>query len=268
VPGQRFHPKGTESPFPPFQTPFWEATVLKLSEDGKIILEFSVPKLFYDNGLEAILTATGDPFEHNRSWSLEIVHLNKIAELLSTIADSFPMFKAGDLALSLRDHNLILIFDPDTGVIKWRQTGPWLRQHDPEFRAGGKLILFNNNMYWAAFGEDNLDLVTPLSTPRVSNIMEYAFNSNQTKVIYGGTKGQELLSIVRGKVDLTPTGGLLITEFEAGRVIEVDADGQVIWEYINRYNRDEVAEITEARMYPASYFQVSDWTCNRSDPRR
>ncbi len=68
-------------------------------------------------------------------------------------------------------------------------------------------------------------------------------------------------SIIRGKLELTPRGGLLVTEFEGGRVFETDATGNVIWEYINRYSSEEVAEITEARIYPESYFSVSNWSC-------
>ncbi len=56
-------------------------------------------------------------------------------------------------------------------------------------------------------------------------------------------------------------GGLLITEFEGGRVLETDTTGQVVWEYINRYKQDEVAELTEARVYPANYFNVMNWSC-------
>ena len=70
-----------------------------------------------------------------------------------------------------------------------------------------------------------------------------------------------MLSIIRGKHEPTRKGGLLVTEFEGGRVFETDASGRIIWEYINRYDEDEVAEITEARIYPANYFRVSDWSC-------
>ena len=60
-------------------------------------------------------------------------------------------------------------------------------------------------------------------------------------------------------------GGLLITEFEGGRVLETDTPGQVIWEYINRYDQDEVAELTEARVYPVNYFEVTDWSCEANN---
>ena len=70
-----------------------------------------------------------------------------------------------------------------------------------------------------------------------------------------------MLSVIRGEHEATDSGGLFITEHEGGRVFETDVSGQIIWEYINRYDEGEVAEITEARIYPTEYFKVSDWTC-------
>ena len=211
VPGSRYHPKENDSPFPPFQTPFEENTILKVSEDGEVLIEISAPKLFYDNGLESLLTSNGEVF---RAWgsAKEIVHLNKITELSSAIADDFPMFKAGNLGLSLREYNLILVVDPDTGKIIWWRIGPWLRQHDPEFKPGGKLIIFNNNIYRTAFGK-SLEDKCSVSVPRVSNILEIDPISDEHRVIYGGVAGQEMLSIVRGKLELTQNSGLLVTEF-------------------------------------------------------
>jgi hypothetical protein len=38
---------------------------------------------------------------------------------------------------------------------------------------------------------------------------------------------------VRGAQQRLPNGNTLITESEAGRLLEVTADGEVVWEYIN-----------------------------------
>lgn len=261
VPGRRSFPKESESPFPPFETPFVDDTIMRISDDGKIIKEISVAKLFYDNDLGALLTATGDEFLTGMLWDREIVHLNKIEELPTSISEDFDMLDPGDLILSIRKQNLVLIVNPNSGVIKWWRIGPWLRQHDPEFKKGGKLILFNNNSYRTSFGGDISNDTSHLSIPRSSNILEIDVNTGAHKIIYGSKTGQEMLSVLRGKLELTPNGGLLITEFEGGRVFEINSEGQVIWEYINRYDSDEVAEITEARIYPTNYFNVSDWSC-------
>jgi len=261
VPGRNTYSAEQPSPFPLLLTPFREDTIMKVAEDGALITEISVPKLFFDNGLEHLLTSTGESMNPNRAWDAEIIHLNKIAELKSDIADDFPLFEAGDLLLSLRLYNMILVVDPDTQAIKWWKIGPWKRQHDPEFIPGGKILVFNNNSYSTAFGTplDMLDL------PAESNIIEIDPVTGQYRTVYGEGDNQKLFTLIRGKHEFMSHGGLLITEFEGGRLLETNSSGQIIWEYINRYNEDEIAELTEARIYPASYFDVKNWSCSVSN---
>lgn len=65
-----------------------------------------------------------------------------------------------------------------------------------------------------------------------------------------------------GRDETTPAGGFIITEFEAGRAFEIDTDRNVVWEYITRYDETRVAELTGAKVYPADYFTVEDWSCD------
>jgi hypothetical protein len=253
--------------FPPFEVPFVESTLLRVSDDGKVLEEISVEQLFYDNGLEALLTSAAAIFEQKPldAYNREIAHLNKIDELSAELAPDFPMFAAGDLLLSFRNKNLLMVLSPDSRKIKWWSIGPWLRQHDPEFRPGGTIVVFNNNTYLETLvGADRSTRRTSLTTPRVSNLLEIDPRTGEHRVLYGGRDGQEMLSVTRGKVDPTDDGGLLVTEFDGGRVFETDASGQIVWQYINRYDEDEVSEITEARLYRPDYFTVSDWTCHET----
>ena len=61
-----------------------------------------------------------------------------------------------------------------------------------------------------------------------------------------------MLSVVRGEHELLDDGGMLITEFDGGRVLQVDADGRVVWEYVNAYDDEHVAEITNAALVAPS----------------
>ncbi len=250
VPGQRRYTGDEQSMFPPFTTPLSEDTIMKIAANGAIKKEISVPELFYKNNLVYLLTSTGESFYNNLQWDEEIVHLNKIEELPRNLAQDFSLFDSGDLLLSLRNYNMLLVVDPETETIKWWTVGPWVRQHDPSFKAGGTIVVFNNNIY----REET-------TTNLVSNIIEIDPRTNDYKVIYGGKKGQEMLTRLRGKQEVTIKGGLLITEFEAGRAFETNARGDVIWEFINRYDKNNIAEITEARIYAENYFNVEDWSC-------
>lgn len=261
VPGRRFHSDEARSAFLPFRPPFSEDRILRVSESGEILTDISIPQLFYDNDLEAVLTSTGHSFDGRHEWDEELVHVNKIEELTSDIAKDFPQFAAGDLALSFRTLNLVMVIEPDSGTVKWWRIGPWIRQHDPAFRAGGTIVVFNNNTYRTVFDAGLTDNET--LDARNSNIIEIDPATDEHEVVYGSAPDEQFRTVIRGKAKVTPRGGLLVTEFEAGRIFEVDAEGSLIWEYINRYDEQRVLEVTEARLYPKGYFEVNDWSCER-----
>jgi hypothetical protein len=260
TPGRRYVLEEPTARFPPFSPPYFEDTILRISEDGKVLSEKSLVELYYQNDMEALLTATHGSISEQR-MNGEIMHLNKVAELGTERAGDFPMFAAGDLLLSVRELNMILVVDSQVERVKWWRMGPWIRQHDPEFKAGGTISVFNNNSYKTAFGPDNPFNRSHLSIPRISNIIEIHPATDEHRIVYGGAEGQQMLSVIRGKHELTSRGGLLITEFEGGRVFETDRDGRIVWQFVNRFDQDDVAEITEARIYPPEYFKVPDWSC-------
>lgn len=249
--------------FPPFTQmegvdDYADDLILRVSETGEIVESRSVTRILYESGLEPLMTANGDSFARDGVWRTNLEHLNKIAELGTATAAAFPMFEPGDLAISLRSYNLIAVIDPDDWRVKWHQTGPWRRQHDPEFLPNGRIAVFNNNTYRTSLlTNDRFDPEAPF----VSNVLELDPSDRSWHAVYGNRPGQEFLSVIRGKIDPTPGGGYLVTEFEAGRVFEIDPEGRIVWEYINRYDDAFVTEITEARSYPAAYFTVTDWSC-------
>ena len=236
----------------------YEDTVLRVSEDGEILDEFSIPELMLANGLEALLTVNPEASTSETVEGGEMVHANKVAELPSAFADAYPSFEAGDLAISLRGRNLVMVVDPRTRKVKWHQVGPWIRQHDPEFRPDGRISVFNNNVYQTAYVDEDQ---TDLSTPRVTNIMAVDPVTGQSEVLFGMAPGQEMLSVIRGEHQLLDDDGMLITEFDAGRVLEVDGHGQIVWEYVNAHDDKTVGEITDAHLYPADYFKTGWQTC-------
>lgn len=248
--------------FAPFSTAaqdhtMLEDTLMRISEGGDILEEVSIPELMRENGLEAVLTANGNNFSATVIERTELVHANKVAELPSDIADAFTLFDAGDLALSMRQLNLIMVLDPVTKRVKWHQTGPWLRQHDPEFRPDGRISVFNNNVYRTAYADEQ----TVLSSPFRTNIIAVDPITRQSEILFGEKPGQEMLSVIRGQHELLAHDGILITEFDAGRVIEVNADRDIVWEYVNRYDDDFVGEVINAAVYPDGYFRTEWKAC-------
>ncbi len=232
--------------------------ILRVGADGEVLARKSVFEIMMENGLEPLLTANGTMLGPDALDDNEILHLNKIDELTPAMAAAFPEFAAGDLALSLRDYNLVMVVRPADWTVRWHSTGPWLRQHSVRFLPDGRIAVFNNNSYHFLLLEDDR---TDLSVEVKSNVLAVNPGTGRPEVLYGDRPGEVLNSVVRGLIQPLPDGGLLVTETEGGRAFQIDRARNIVWEYINRYDADNVIEITNAEAYPASYFTVADWSC-------
>lgn len=247
VPGRRRVEVATD--FPRLYPPYTNDLVLKVSPDGEIVMEKSVLRLLFDGGLRALWLANGQRSVRSVP-SDELVHLNDVEELPAELAPAFPLFEAGDIMLSLRNLNLILVLEPGSGEVRWHQTGPWIRQHDPDFLPDGRISVYDNNA-------DDTD--EPMSGG--SRIIEMDPVTREWTVRYGGTSGQRWYSNHQGKHQPLDNGNVLITETLAGRIFEVDPEGEVVWELIARYDEDEIGYLTQATRYAPDYFDVTDWSC-------
>ncbi|MFM2355192.1 MAG: hypothetical protein RLZZ528_928, partial [Pseudomonadota bacterium] len=94
-----------------------------------------------------------------------------------------------------------------------------------------------------------------------SRIVRIDPRTNISSVVYGGREGQHYYTSERGTHQMQPGGGVLVTEAQAGRAFEVDAAGQIVWEYVNRWDAGRTTWLHNAEVYPASFFTVTDWAC-------
>jgi hypothetical protein len=234
----------------PLVPPFIEDTVLQLDSNGSVLREISVPKLMLKNGLESVLLANGVTATANLTD--DYTHLNKVTVLQSADAGSFPLFKAGDVLVSLRNLNMVFVFDPNSQLIKWYQVGPWLRQHDPQFTHDGKISVFDNhtdNADGRVFGGSRIVKVDP--------------NTREVQVVYAGNRQSPFYTDIEGEHAYLVNGNLLISESMAGRIFEVDHSSRIVWEFVNRYDEARVVAETNAYgRFAASYFQSVDWGCS------
>jgi hypothetical protein len=245
--------------FPWLRAPFYEELMVELTPDGEIVNSISLLDIFYNSGYEALLV---DPAEHkgldNDGWRgtvitirEDITHLNDIEILRSEIAEAFPQFEAGDMMLSLRNLDLIIVVDGKTELIKWSMTGPWLFQHDPDFLPDGKIMLFDNRArQQGKIGTNG------------SRILTVDPVSRDLQVVYQGNDEDIFFSSQMGKQQLLENGNILIADPDGGRAFEVDSDGEIVWEYINHWSAEQVAVITQAMRLPQDYFSFSDAGCN------
>ena len=100
-------------------------------------------------------------------------------------------------------------------------TGPFVRQHDPDFLPNGNLLVFDNRGGDPACGG--------------SRILEIEPATQKIAWQYDGCGTAPFYSLVRGEQALLPNGNLLILEATKGRVLEVTREAQprIVWEYYN-----------------------------------
>ncbi len=180
-------------------------------------------------------------------WWKDPFHFNDVEPLPENLAHAYPMFKPGDLLISLRALNLVAVVDPDTLKIKWWRVGAVRRQHDPDWHESGKIIIFNNNMRVLR----NPD---PWESDRFSNIIAIDPNTYKTELRYDGRR-DNFHSDKRGKHQVLANNNFLITSTQQGRVIEVTPAGEIVFEFINRYDSNRNLVVSEAQWIPENFFE-------------
>lgn len=222
----------------------YEDRLMLVSPDGTITTEISV--------LGALLQ--GD-FEHDLfdAWEidkLDPTHVNDIEVVTLPLAEKIEGVQSGDLLVSIRQLHMLAIMDRHSGRIKWHKTGPWVRQHDPDITESGSIEVFNNG---AAHLNQNQF--------RGSSIISLNPTTSETEALYPASENEHFFSSIMGTHQLLGNGNRLISESMAGRVFEIDSDGEIVWEYIRPYDSSHAALIESAIRYDLDYFSVRDWSC-------
>jgi hypothetical protein len=212
VPSVHYRPDGMAE-LPGFEPWFYEDTILKVSPDGEVLDEISVPLAL--RSLPGVLPAKTEGFD--------ITHLNDVEPVSAAAARAFPMFREGDVLVSLRNLSALVAIDPITKTARWAMTGPFRRQHDPDLLPNGRLMVFDNLGGDKACGRTRILEIEP-----VTQEVTWSYDGCQG--------GQRFESEAWGEQQLLPNGNVLITESMAGRAFEVtrDANPRIVWSYENR----------------------------------
>ncbi len=217
----------------------WRDEIMRISADGKILEELPVWDLFYDNGREAQLTRI---MTQSTLWQnvVDPLHTNDIEVLKEEMAPAFPMFTAGDVILSFRGLNMVMVIDSTLRKVKWVQHGPFIRQHDPDFMPNGHILIFDNR-------DGGLGRVWGYS-----RILELDPATGQVVWQYQGTDEAPFYTRSRGRSALLPNGNVLVSEFNRGRVFEVARtdNNKIVWDWVNTPEPGLIGLVTQAERVP------------------
>jgi hypothetical protein len=181
---------------------------IKASPYAALLSTLEKPQLFSD------LTPPDSPMPaaQDEMRRRDVLHTNAVKVLSRALAPKFPLFKPGQLLISPRHLDAILVLDPDSEKVVWAARGPWHAQHDPSFLDNGHLLLFDN-----------------LGSSRGSRVLEYDPNTQSFPWSYPDEHGTRFFSRLRGMAQRFPNGNTLIVNSDGGEAFEVTSGREVVW---------------------------------------
>ncbi len=232
--------------------PHWEDQVMQISQDGEVIQTFSILDSIFNSNYQGILYAGGNPRRSLIKYD-DPLHTNDIEILSEQEAIKFEGVQAGDILLSLRTLNTLIVLDKESKLIKWSMTGPFVRQHDPDVDKEGNIYLFDNRT-----GISQRDYAHYLPDGQAfgyTRILKIDPASRKVETEFEGSKEVPFFSSIMGRVQVLENNNLLIVEPEGGRVFEVDPESkEIVWEYRNLVEPGWVGRISDADRYPRDAF--------------
>jgi hypothetical protein len=144
---------------------------------------------------------------------VDVLHTNHVEVYDGRLAHLSPLFRRGNLLLSMRSLNAIAILDGATSQVLWLWGPTNLSlQHYPTILQNGHVLLFDNGT-------------------RLSQVVEVDPRTNAVTWRYAPE--DHFFSASRGACQRLPNGNTLITLSDGGRALEVTAAGRTVWEFAN-----------------------------------
>lgn len=216
------------------EVPILDTDILEVSPEGEILGRFALSSLLAPLIPEARLDeivrdlALIEPGQPIPGTPLDVFHTNSI----EIVREKVPgIAEAGDLLLCVRSLDSVFVLSLDAKVLRWSWgKGVLENPHHPSLLPNGNILVFDNGTRRAWSRVVEVD-------PRLGEIVWE----------YRATPGRDFYSRTRGAAQALSNRNVLITESDRGRVIEVDRNGRIVWEF---YNPDiDEAERARAAIY-------------------
>lgn len=216
------------------EVPILDTDIVTLSSSGEILGRFALSSLLAgwipERSLDEIARALASsaPDESIPGTPLDVFHTNSIEIVRRAVPG---VAEPGDLLLCVRSLDQVFVISPEERRVRWSWgAGVLQHPHHPSLLPNGNILVFDNGTRRAW-----------------SRVLEVDPLLGEIVWEYPGKPRQDFYSRTRGAVQALPNQNVLITESDRGRVVEVDRDGQIVWEF---YNPDvDEAEQARAAIY-------------------
>lgn len=212
---------------------------------GKLLFQKSVFKMLIENGYEMADLFINPGLVRDVNY-LGYIHLNDVQPVLT---DS-KYWKKGDLFLSLRHQNLVLLYRPSTNKIIWSKRGPWLKQHDITILDSNRISIFGNDVIDAKYSTESKQLIHGHNV-----IYVYNFSNNQLSTPYNQFfKSSKIGTITEGRCRILPDGTIFVEESNYGRLL-LGNNTNEMWSYCVKVNEKYVSALNWCRYITEDEFK-------------
>ena len=209
---------------------YLDDAITKVSADGKILLQKSVSNIFIENNLDFLVFPPGVTYNFDR------IHLNDIQPVLT----DGPYWKRGDLFLSRRNLSMIILYRPSTNKILWKSLGFAEMQHDVDILDNHRISIFNNNITNAYDGE---------KLNGHNEVLIYDFKTDSySKYFDEPLEQHDVRTFTQGLNQILDNGDLFIEEQNFGRLLYINKDMSLQFQYVNRADNGDVYLVSWSRI--------------------
>jgi hypothetical protein len=219
-----------------------EDFLVELGPDGRERSRVSILRALLASPWASWLPAEG---------SADLLHSNTVVPLDGSLAAVHPAYAAGNVLLSLREIDALVVLDPQRGSLQHALRGGWRRQHQPVPLPSGELVLFDNRG-----GERGGSRVLRVDPRDGAVTWEHTHHGER-----------QLRSIQAGVVQALPNGNLLVVESEIGRAHEITFDGEPVWELATPHRMGDRLQFI-AYLFDVQRVPMADWLPGGRGSRR
>ena len=191
--------------------------VAVLSASGELRDRISVLRAMQTSRYRFLLPSVADvvfpcEFSSGEACELDLLHANHV-EVFDGSVQGSPLYRQGNLLVSMRTINTIAIIDGATREVVWAWgPGNLTQQHHPTLLPNGNILVFDNGL-------------------KRSEVVE--IDPRTERVVWRYAPPEGFWSERQGSVQRLGNGNTLITESDRGRVFEITPDGTTVWEFKN-----------------------------------
>lgn len=180
----------------------------------------------------------------DRFKAMDAYHLNSADWIdVGDLAATHPMYKTGNILVSVRNQNFVGIFDRDARRFVWGWgAGALDNQHSVRMLPNGNVSIFDNGL-----GRKH------------TRVLEVDPRTNEIVWIYETNPPADFYVWHGGSAQWLPNDHYFVSDSKHGRLFETTRDREIVWEYLNPIddpNKPRRATIQSAKKLPPAMVEA------------